>query len=431
MLTEQVNLFAPKPKGNIQNSPESHCVKGRHLLGQIAVCLVMCLFLPLAMAAEPSCVACHEAQKDLVAGSAHAQAGLSCVDCHGGNPRLEDEKAHATADFKFPKNKLEIVESCARCHSDVRRMNPYGLPTDQLARYKTSKHGEHLFEHHDFKVAVCTDCHGAHDILKSRSPQSRTHPLKIAETCGRCHGDAKLMGSYKLPADSVDLYRSSYHAALLFKKGDLSAPTCITCHGNHGATPPGTREVGQVCGKCHVRQRELFDQSPHAAATTNGSFKGCISCHSNHGIQQASVQLFDQSCNRCHANDPRPLAVRDGLRKLLQDAATEYARVARRVQNATVQGLSTEDEDLELQGARTQLTQMEALQHTLSIQALQPASVQLHASLQQTMDGIADLERVERWKRLSLFPLSAFLLLMAVLFWLKRRQLEQENDRDH
>ena len=49
-------------------------------------------------------------------------------------------------------------------------------------------------------------------------------------------------------------------------RGDLSAPTCTTCHGNHGATPPGFASVANVCSTCHVFQAQLFDSSPHKEA---------------------------------------------------------------------------------------------------------------------------------------------------------------------
>ena len=199
-----------------------------------------------ASAADISCLKCHEKEKTLYAPSAHAQAGLTCVDCHGGDPKAADETAHATDNFKRPDNKKAIAEMCASCHGDVRKMNPYGLPTDQLDRYKTSKHGEQLFGQNDQKVAVCTDCHGVHDILKVKSPQAHVYPTNIPDTCGRCHGNAKLMEEYKLPTDIIAQYKSSYHAFMVFEKGDLSAPTCVTCHGSHGATPPGTKEVGEV-----------------------------------------------------------------------------------------------------------------------------------------------------------------------------------------
>jgi hypothetical protein len=375
-------------------------------------------------AAEISCLACHDKEKQQFTASAHAQTGLSCVDCHGGNPTATDETAHVTDNFKRPDNKRAIAELCASCHSDVRRMNPYGLPTDQLDRYKTSKHGERLFEHSDQKVAVCTDCHGVHDILKVKSPQAHVYPANVPETCSRCHSDEKLMSQYKLPADVVVQYKTSYHAHLVLEKGDLSAPTCVTCHGSHGATPPGTKEVGEVCGKCHGRQRELFEKSPHAEAAKAGAFSECISCHGNHAIQKASVELFDKSCVQCHATDPKQLGVSDQVAGLIRAARADYAHATNRVHDATVRGLATEDEQLLLQEANTQITQLEALQHTLAVDQLKPVASRADELVNLTMTDIAHLEQVELWKRKALWPVWGFLAAMAIVFWLKRRQLE-------
>ena len=341
-----------------------------------------------------------------VAASVHAQ--LQCADCHAG--KLEDKRA--------------IAEMCASCHADVRKMNPYGLPTDQLARYKTSKHGEQLFEHNDQKVAVCTDCHGTHNILKVKSPQARVYPINIPETCGRCHGNPQLMDQYKLPSDVVAKYLTSYHAHMVLKKGDLSAPTCVTCHGSHGATPPGTAQVGEVCGKCHVRQAALFEKSPHAEAAKVGVFNECISCHGNHAIQKASVELFSTSCVQCHANDPKQLVVRDTMANTIRQAHEAYERADAAVHDATVRGLATEDEQLLLQEAKTQITQLEALQHTLSFEELKPVAARADELVKVTTADIAHLEQVELWKRKALWPIWGFLGAMAILFWFKRRQLE-------
>jgi hypothetical protein len=376
-------------------------------------------------AAPVSCLKCHPKEAAQFAAAVHAPAGITCVDCHGGNPQDAEATAHGTQNFKKPDNKKAIAEMCAACHSDVRKMNPFGLPTDQLDRYKTSKHGEQLFGQNDQKVAVCTDCHGAHDILKAKSPQARTYAANIPATCGRCHSDAKLMGQYKLPADVVDQYKTSYHAHLVLEKGDLSAPTCVTCHGNHGAVPPGTKEVGQVCGKCHVRQAELFKKSPHREAAEAGAFSECVSCHGNHAIQKAAIDLFATACVRCHAKDPKQLAVRDNVVQVLTRAKGEYARASARVQEATVRGLATEDEQLLLQEAKTLVTQLEALQHTLSIDELHPPAVRTEDVVAEVLTGVKQLEKVELWKKRSLWPIWVFLLVMAVLFWLKRRQIER------
>jgi hypothetical protein len=235
------------------------------------------------------------------------------------------------------------------------------------------------------------------------------------------------MAKHKLPADPVEKYRESYHAELLFKKGDLSAPTCATCHGNHGATPPGTAEVGQVCGKCHGRQRELFEKSPHAEAAKAGVFSECVSCHGNHAIKKASLDLFGQSCTQCHANDPGQLAVRDNIAGIIGAAKNRLSEAKATVQRATVRGLATEDEQLLLQEAQTQVTQLEALQHTLSPELLEPVAKRAGELTGQTLADVAGLERVELWKRKALWPIWVFLAGMAFLFWLKRRQLEHRS----
>ena len=100
--------------------------------GQIVKLLLAALvFTTPAAAQEISCVRCHSNQKTQFTGSAHAQAGLTCIDCHGGDPQATDESAHVADNFKRPDNKKAIAELCASCHSDVRKMNQYGLPTDR------------------------------------------------------------------------------------------------------------------------------------------------------------------------------------------------------------------------------------------------------------------------------------------------------------
>jgi hypothetical protein len=46
-----------------------------------------------------------------------------------------------------------------------------------------------------------------------------------------------------------------------------------------------------------------------------------------------------------------------------------------------------------------------------------------------TESNIAGLERLERWKQRALTPIWIFLALMAVLFWLKRGQIEKRGGR--
>jgi len=107
-----------------------------------------------AAAGSPS----HMSIVDYVA-DVHFRHNLSCAGCHGGDPT--GYMAHdfppewpTDADARHDDRKW-IPAFCARCHSDaayMRRFDP-SLPTDQLAKYRTSDHGKLLLEEDDSRAA--------------------------------------------------------------------------------------------------------------------------------------------------------------------------------------------------------------------------------------------------------------------------------------
>jgi cytochrome c553 len=315
-----------------------------------------------APAAVTSCVACHgstdwfdeESVERIVGGfhgGAHAAAELSCHDCHGGDPDpalADDLDAAMSPDFE-PNPYLGVPERaaipafCGRCHSDpafMRRYHP-DPRVDQEQEYRTSHHGLALASG-DEKVATCVDCHGTHGILGPRDPASPVHPRRVAETCRRCHGDPEIMAGYTtadgrpLPVDQFARWTRSVHAAAMFEREDLTAPTCNDCHGNHGAAPPGLDSIAFVCGQCHGREAELFRASakqdgfaehnlfmadagpegcaschtePEPAAALTGplavhSFSECATCHGNHAVVRPTVAMLsplpEVPCAFCH-----------------------------------------------------------------------------------------------------------------------------------
>jgi len=204
-----------------------------------------------------SCLDCHAALPDPLgvtqekfSQDIHAQKSLTCVNCHGGDAASDDpDKAMSPkAGWKGKIERKQIPQLCGSCHSDpafVRQFNP-SLRTDQLAQYRTSVHGKRLAAG-DTKVAVCTDCHSVHDVRAPADPRSTVNPVNVANTCARCHADASYMSGYSIPTDQFAKYSASVHHQALMVRGDLSAPTCPTCHGNHGAAPPGVDKVQNVC----------------------------------------------------------------------------------------------------------------------------------------------------------------------------------------
>jgi len=92
-----------------------------------------------------------------------------CIDCHSDHTiSMVDNK-----DFR-----LTIAQQCGNCHG---RYSETYLETYH-GRASMLKGGE--------KLAKCSDCHGAHDIMPSTSPESRINKAKIVETCSACHPKA-------------------------------------------------------------------------------------------------------------------------------------------------------------------------------------------------------------------------------------------------
>ncbi len=241
----------------------------------------------------------------------HARAGYGCHDCHGGNPNDMD-RAKDPAEGYIGKPAVEdIPRLCADCHSDIEYMrdrNPR-LPTDQMRLYRTSDHGRAL-EQGDTKVATCASCHGTHTIRRGDDPVSLSYPKNIPNTCATCHSDEDYMAEYTIRTDQLEKYKNSEHARLLLDEGDIGAPACNTCHGNHGAAPPRVAAVHHVCGQCHAQHDEYFMESTHAEFFEMMDMPGCATCHGYHEIPTPKTEVLlsnepESVCMTCHVeNDP-------------------------------------------------------------------------------------------------------------------------------
>jgi len=215
-----------------------------------AIILFLYWSLSIASAAD-SCMTCHSAMEEgtkgpstLIKNDVHIAHGLSCADCHGGD-RSSDDPTIAMSKAKGFKGKparTAIPKFCAACHAnpDIMRKFAPSERVDQYELYQTSVHGKRLAAG-DTNVATCIDCHSVHDIRAVRDGLSPVHPLHVAETCARCHSDKLKMAPYKIPTNQFEEYRTSVHWEAMTKRGDLSAPTCASCHGT--GREPSSRRV--------------------------------------------------------------------------------------------------------------------------------------------------------------------------------------------
>lgn len=357
-----------------------------------ALALLLALGVTARGAERSSCETCHSEEAAEHKDSDHAAAGLDCVTCHGGDPQDFTERAMAAAKgFTGAPSRTQQPAWCANCHSKSVLMRPYGLPTDQWAEYQTSQHGRALAKG-ETAVAVCTDCHTTHAIRAAKDPRSSVSPVKLAETCGRCHADEKLMGRFGVSTAPVRDYLSSEHNAALQSDHTSTAPTCADCHGSHGAVPPKVAEIEVVCGRCHKLAAQQMEASPHADAVRDGRMKPCVGCHSDHAIVDAGPDMLLTSCGTCHADEPEVKALADRLHADLADAWRTYDEVKRVIEGETGESLPYQKIEIFLDESHTALVQAAALQHSL-----QPRDVERQtAEVQRVADNLEELQSDRR-----------------------------------
>lgn len=383
------------------------------------------------------CLDCHsklEGSLKVTAEQAdvHGHKGMSCETCHGGNAEDEARAKAAGSGFRGHISREQIPELCGSCHADVnymKRFNP-SLRTDQLAQYHTSVHGIQ-FAKGDAHVAICTDCHGVHDIRPASDPRSPVHPPNVAKTCQRCHSDAALMKTYRIAATQFADYTDSVHHEAMVQRGDLSAPTCSTCHGSHGAVPPGAGSVANVCSTCHVMQAQFFDESPHKAVFA----EGCATCHTSHRIKHPDDNFVGlaagSACGECHTAEDESGKVAAAIHDRLQKFEAQVGDAKKLLMRAETSGMDVADAQVLLAQANDSLTKARVRVHTTRLAKVnaeldagsKPAVAALSA-------GEAAMKERSFRRRVILVPgLAILAVVFALGFYIRELERSEVEDR--
>ena len=363
----------------------------------------------------------------------HAAKGFGCVSCHGGDPSIMGMEAMDKKKGYIGKPVgLQVIETCGKCHSDanfMRRYNPT-LRVDQVAEYFTSVHGKRLKEQKDQKVATCASCHVAHSIRPPNDARSSVHPLKVADTCGSCHANREYMSPYKIATDQVEKYKTSVHWQMMASKGDLSAPTCNDCHGNHGASPPGVSAVVNVCGQCHPVNSELFNKSAHNKIFAQMGIPGCAACHSNHAIVASSDAMLsagDQSvCASCHPANSSGATVAAKMLGSIDRLKASTEKASQTLTSAERAGMEVSQPLFELNEAKTALIKARAAIHSFD-QATVEKEIEpgLKVSERAYVRGVKALDELQ-FRRKGLAISALIILALVIGLVLKIRQMEKK-----
>jgi len=391
-------------------------------------------------AAEDNCRTCHYDIEDeggpahLIERDIHIQKGLGCVDCHGGDPSLEDmDDVRKTRGYRGVPSHRQVPEFCARCHSDAGYMHEHNpsLPTDQLDKYRTSVHGQRLFEERDAKVANCVSCHTVHEIGDAVMPHSSTHPVNLIKTCGHCHADEDYMAGYGIGTSQVDDYKSSVHGIALLERGDMGAPACNDCHGNHGAAPPGVTSLSAVCGNCHAIEAELYNGSPHQPAFEENGFPMCETCHSNHKIIKpidAMVGTEEGSlCIDCHAPDDgnAGFATAEAISGAILELVTAHDTARAVLDEAIIKGMMTTDEEFRIKEVAQSLIKARTMVHAFAADSVTAITVQGIGKADTVRVNSAALIDEYHFRRKGLGFATLFITIVAIALYVKIRRLDK------
>ena len=312
-----------------------------------------------------------------------------------------------------------------------RRCASTDLATDQYAQYQQSVHGRKLAQG-DANVATCFTCHDGHATKEVNDPSARVYPLNVPALCASCHSNAQFMKPYGIPTNQYELYQASVHGIALLQKQDLRAPTCATCHGTHGAAPPGFTEVANVCGSCHSATQDYYLKSAHAS-NTPGTPK-CVTCHGRYDVSQPSEAMFTgdgaRQCGSCHSPTSPEAESVQLIDKDITGAAAAVDQADAAIQRAAGNALITAPEEVKLAEARTSLITARAAQHTLDVQTVKDDTDKANAKAKEILADADKAAADSLFRReFMAFGLVVMALAIGSLYVIRRelyRQLPKE-----
>jgi cytochrome b subunit of formate dehydrogenase len=263
-----------------------------------------------------TCAGCHADALTAYSHSTHAKptvAGVpaaGCADCHGPVHEIV-----TTDDPHSPVNHANIPVTCGKCHGQKFLMESNGESAQPFVSYQQSVHGRAI-ERGSTKAAVCTDCHGSHEILAANEQNSTIAKFNVPATCGKCHSAIQ------------QTFMASIHGQGIARGNNL-APVCTDCHGIHSiknhrdpnASVSEQNVSRDTCARCHegVRLSKEFGlpgnrvssymDSYHGLATEGGSVvaANCSSCHGVHNILPSkdphstiNHANLEATCGKCH-----------------------------------------------------------------------------------------------------------------------------------
>ncbi len=319
-----------------------------------------------------NCGECHDKQAGIFEGSTHGKALAAgdplaphCASCHGNHDIFPPE------DRRSKTYRINIPKVCSQCHAEGHKVAAArelgeAIPVET---YSMSIHSRGVFKRGLVGAAVCSDCHGSHDVLPHEDPRSKINHDNIAKTCTNCHVEIETVhvkvikeqlweeAPGRIPA-CIDCH-SPHKVRKVKYDQSMTDDDCLACHGRkdldlkaadgrslfvdrteiHDSAhtkvtcamchsgisrfdEPPCRHTGTVnCASCHADQEAAHEQGIHGKLEAQGNTDapGCKTCHGQHGIlpranatSPTHVRNVPKLCAKCHQTGKPAAVLRHG-----------------------------------------------------------------------------------------------------------------------
>ncbi len=223
--------------------------------------------------------------------SVHGEQDLPCTACHTEISGYPHDPITAT---DYRDYQLQRYETCKNCHAE------------QYEATQDSTHAK-ILQEGNRDAAICTDCHGAHDIAATGDSRQET-----SVTCSKCHSAI------------YEQYKASVHGAALVGEDNPDVPDCADCHGVHSFDDPRTAQFRidspELCGGCHRDEQMMgkYGISTDVFNTYVSDFHGTtVTLFEKQSPDQATNKAVCFDCHGIHnikaVNDPEAMVVKENL----------------------------------------------------------------------------------------------------------------------
>lgn len=242
------------------------------------------------------------------------------------------------------------------------------------------------------------------------------------------------MEKYGIGSTQYDLYRQGIHGKILFGeskgKNPMLAPNCATCHGIHGARPPGIDEVVNVCGNCHQDVYRSFVGGPHGEAVKEAGEPKCVDCHGNHMNRNYGLSMFEGEgpgrCGFCHERGSEEYEKGQSIKQTLSDIHDRMGELERREEEEKRSGMAVTKLMDALSKIRTQYVGMIPKTHSVDPELLSPYVSEVEDQIHIAREELKKIRSLKKRRKRKAGVGITFLLILAGLFVVKLKAVRRK-----